>query len=129
MRAPLLAILLLLPSVAEAAPRLELSPTLRAFIDLSMVESSNLRFDLVPPAWVEPPPAILGGPTPADPSDAPSAQAAYGAQYALALVLGLGIQGDEYQDRSRGEMPGLVRNADVRGGYPVWSQKANPGLE
>ncbi len=119
---PLVA-LLLAPAAADARPRLELTPALRAFIDLRMVEATEPRLGWQAPPREPIPPAILGGPSPADPTLDQGYRALAAFQYGLALVVGMGVQGSSYQDRSVGELPGLVRNADVRGGWPVWSKE------
>ncbi len=116
----------LAPGSAQAGPRLELSPALRAFIDLAMVESTSPQIAWHAGPRAPTPPSILGGPTLADPSKDPGNVALGAFQYGLALILGLGVQGNSYQDRSVGELPGLLSNADVRGGYPVWSGKRPP---
>ena len=129
MRILVLIAVLLSPSAASAGPRLELDPALRAFIDLAMVEAQTPRLELRTRPRPPKPPAILGGPTPADPLDDPGRQALNAVEYGLALVIGLGTSaGDSWQDQSAGELPGLLRSADRRGGYPFWSTKQTPEL-
>ena len=123
LRPLLIAALLLVPAAAHAGPRLELNPTVRAFIDLAMVESTHPQLTWRAAPREPTPPPILGGPIPAGPAADPGARALGAFQYAVALLLGLGVQGNRYQDRSVGELPGLVRNGVARGGYPIWSDK------
>lgn len=124
MRVLLLVAVLLSPAAAHAGPRLDLEPALRAFIDLAMVEALEPKLEFRLEARGPLPPSILGGPTPADPAEDPSALALNALQYGLAIALGLGTStGDTWQDRSVGELPGLVRNADIRGGRPFWSKE------
>ncbi len=114
------ALLLLLPASAPAAPQLDLADEVRAFIGYAAVPSAIIDLGLdrgMPELRL----AILGGPTPADPSMDPGLQAFEAFQWGLALVLGLGAQGD-HVDAVDAEIPGIIRNRDVRGGPTLWAK-------
>lgn len=120
MRWLFLSLLLLPPASAAAAPQLDLSPALRAFIGHATVGSTSIdlaldrRLPLLPLA-------ILGGPTPADPALDPGMQALGAFQYGLAVVLGFAAHGD-HVDAAETAIPGIVRNRDVRGGPTLWAK-------
>ncbi len=120
MRSLLLTLLLLLPASATAAPQLDLSDELRAFIGYAAVPSAVIDLGLerdMPELRM----AILGGPTPADPSMDPGLQAYEAFRWGLALVLGLAAQGD-HVDAAEATIPGIIRNRDVRGGPTLWAK-------
>ena len=110
------------------APRLELSPEVRGFLDRQHAAVAALDLALPWHFAVDLPPSVLGGPTLADPTQDPSVQALFGLQYAAALLFSLGNITADGQ-ASDNAIPGLIRNRDWRGVTSVFAPSPEPGTQ